>query len=391
MANPAHLEIVRGGANSITEWRIKHPHERLNLHGAKLNGIDLTGANLEGADLSEAFLNNAILPGINMVGADLACSFFDRAILGGADLSQAHAPNTQFGFAELIRANLSNADLSNAHFFQATFTLAHLYKACLKYASVPYSYFALSNLSHADLSEADLLCTEFLQCDLTGTDLTGAFVHNTIFGDCDLSVCIGLELAQHAGPSTIGVDTLIRSFRGAGNRFTPEMEKFFLNAGVPKQLLDAIPRILAGFHYCTCFIAYGDPDRAFAEKLKKDLMSKDVSVWVYSLDATPGERTWKEIGQRRRDAEKMIVLCSSQALIRDGVLKEIEEQIDEDPDKIVPISLDDTWKQDGFVIRRGHREDLKTFLLDRNYADFCDESKYGESLNRLLKGIRREK
>jgi len=42
-----------------------------------------------------------------------------------------------------------------------------------------------------------------------------------------------------------GVDTLIASFRGGGNRLTQELETFFLGAGVPKALLDALPGIVA--------------------------------------------------------------------------------------------------------------------------------------------------
>ena len=84
----------------------------------------------------------------------------------------------------------------------------------------------------------------------------------------------------------------------------------------------------------------------------------------------------------------MIVLCSYKSLIRDGVKKEIEEQIDENPDKIIPISLDNTWREDGCLIMRG-KHDLKPFLLERNYADFSDKSQYAASLNKLLKGLER--
>lgn len=106
------------------------------------------------------------------------------------------------------------------------------------------------------------------------------------------------------------------------------------------------------------------------------------------MDATVGERTWGEIGQKRQEAEKMVVLCSIQALMRDGVLKEIEEQMDEDPDKMVPISLENLWEEKGFkVVGRGDR-DLKPFLLDKNYADFANRP-YEEALERLLRGLRR--
>jgi hypothetical protein len=137
--------------------------------------------------------------------------------------------------------------------------------------------------------------------------------------------------------------------------------------------------------YCSCFICYGHPDLNFATKIVEDLRAKGVSCWLYDMNATPGKKTWGEITLKRREAEKMIVLCSIKALVRDGVKKEIEEQMDEDPDKIVPISLDDDWKHEGFQVKRGQR-DLKPFLLERNYADFKNLD-YNQALNRLLKGI----
>lgn len=92
-----------------------------------------------------------------------------------------------------------------------------------------------------------------------------------------------------------------------------------------------------------------------------DLKARGVRSWLYDLDATPGEKTWREISIRRREADKMIVLCSAGTLVRNGALREIEEQIDEDADKIVPISLDKIWKDPGFAVKRGDR-DLKPFL-----------------------------
>ena len=85
----------------------------------------------------------------------------------------------------------------------------------------------------------------------------------------------------------------------------------------------------------------------------------------------------------------MVVVCSAAALIRDGVLKEIEEQIDEEPDKMVPISRDSIWTDPGFRVMRAGR-DLTPSLRDRNYADFSDESCYEESLQRVLKALRRK-
>ena len=141
--------------------------------------------------------------------------------------------------------------------------------------------------------------------------------------------------------------------------------------------------------YYTAFVGYGGPDRDFAEKLVKDLKENGVSCWLYSLDYTPGERTWGEIGLKREESEKMIVLCSSKSLVRDGLLKELEEQIDDDPDKIIPISLDNLWKEKGFLVMRAGR-DLKPSLLDRNYADFSNELNYKDALASLIKALERK-
>lgn len=63
----------------------------------------------------------------------------------------------------------------------------------------------------------------------------------------------------------------------------------------------------------------------------------------------------------------------------------IEEQVGEDPHKMVPISLDDLWREPGFKVIRG-TGDLKPFLLERNHADFGNLP-YEEAMERLLKGL----
>lgn len=209
-------------------------------------------------------------------------------------------------------------------------------------------------------------------------------------GMCDLSQCTGLGSVQHEAASSVGVDTLIASFRGAGNKFTEQLTAFFRGTGVPDEVIKDLPRILNEVKYYSCFVCYGEPDRTFGERLVGDLESRGVTCWIYSKDYTPGERSRKEILEERRRAEKMIVLCSAHGLVRDNFLNEIEDQIDEDPEKIVPISLDKLWRHSGFRIERGNRK-LKEFLDERNYADFSDSTKYDEALERLLKGLQRQK
>ena len=341
MANKEHVAIVKRGAAAIEEWREENPGVVLELIGA-----DLGEANLSGADLSGAHLGKAHLLGANLVETNLS--------------------KVNLFLANLIVANLSGADLSGADL-----TGANLSRV---------------NLGGADLGGADLNGANFSGANLSGVDLSNARIDGTTFADCDLSIASGLETVRHEGPSSIGTNTLLSTYRSAGNRLTPELRGFFMKAGVPASLLDALPRIAGPVQYHSAFIAYGEPDRAFAERLYGYLQSKGVSCWMFAMDATPGKRTWHEIGQRRREAGKFIVLCSAEGLVRDGSKKEIEEQMDDDPDKIIPVSLDDLWKAPGFEVRRAGR-DLKPFLLERNYADFSGEAEYADAFERLLKAL----
>ncbi len=241
------------------------------------------------------------------------------------------------------------------------------------------------DLSGADLTRANLIAANLIAANLSVANFKDSILEYTIFANCNLSKCKNLSSVKHAGSSSIGIDTLIRTYKEADG-FTQELEQFFINAGVPKELLDALPQIIREIKYHSCFISYGEPDKEFAKQLYDELKRVGVPCWLYEMDSTVGERTWKEITIKRREADKMIIICSMRSLIRDGVKKEIEEQIDEDADKIIPISLDEDWKSKGFKVERGDR-DLKPFLLDKNYLDLTDRKITEDKLNRLLKAL----
>jgi GNAT superfamily N-acetyltransferase len=359
MANPEHVDLVLHGAEAIAEWRRTHPNEQLDLAEADLSLANLVGADLRGADLEAANLSGAVLH--------------------RADLS----------FANVIDADLSTADLSHANLIGAKIRYAVLSSAKLVSATL-----ALADLTLADLDGADFESAELGEAYLEAANLENTRFHQTHLGytrltSLDLSTAIGLEAVIHDDPSVVGVDTLITSVRGAGNKLTPELRTFFRGAGVPKELLDALPDIVREVEYYSCFISYGQPDLKFAEKLREDLKGRGTDCWLYEKDKTVGKRAGHEIVIERRGAEKMVVLCSAKALVRDRFLEEIEDQINEEPNKMVPISLDDLWKEPGFRVMRGTR-DLKPFLLDKNYADFANKP-YEEALDELLKGLRRPK
>jgi hypothetical protein len=182
------------------------------------------------------------------------------------------------------------------------------------------------------------------------------------------------------------VDTLIASFRGAGDRL-PELLTFFRGAGVPEELLKEVPRIVAEIKYHSCFISYGQHDLEFAKKLTEDLRAKGVSCWLWETDKTVGQRTQHEIEEKLEEYEKIVVLCSIHSLLGNGIRREIDRQLAKDPDKLVPVSLEEGWKHDNYKVDC-LGTDLKPFLVDRNYADFANKP-YDEALEELLKGLRR--
>jgi hypothetical protein len=197
----------------------------------------------------------------------------------------------------------------------------------------------------------------------------------------------GLTDVVHDGPSSVVGDTVIRSTRRAGGLLTPELWNFFRGAGVPDRLLNEAPTIAMGQRYHSCFISYGQHDLEFAKKLTEDLRGRGVSCWLWETDKTVGQRIQGEIEKNLEEHEKVVVLCSMHSLLGNGIRREIDRQWAKDPNKLVPVSIEDEWRHDNYKVEcMGF--DLKPFLIDRNYADFGRKD-YEEALRELLKGLRR--
>jgi hypothetical protein len=296
----------------------------------------------------------------------------ERLDLSGADLSKTDLQGADLSGANLRDADLERANLGRANLTGGFFLAANLYTANLIGADLNNAHFELANLTMAGLS---------------GADLSQAHVGFTILANVYLADTAGLGTVVNEAPSSVGVDTLIASFRGAGNRLTPELRAFFRGAGVPEELLDALPAIVGEVKYYSCFISYGQPDVEFAEMLTKDLRARGVPCWLWQRDKTVGKPTWGEIEQKLDEYDRMVVVCSIKALIRDGFKKEIDKQMDKNQDKLMPVSLDGEWTQDGFKAEWASR-DLKAFLVERNYADFANKS-HKEAVEELLRSLKR--
>src|SRR5438270_103106 len=91
-------------------------------------------------------------------------------------------------------------------------------------------------------SDRSFFHSYFSEVDLTGADLCEAdfnktYISDTVFRDVDLSEAKRLDTVKHQRPSTIGIDTIIRS---RGN--IPEI--FLRGAGVPQSIIEQIPALV---------------------------------------------------------------------------------------------------------------------------------------------------
>ena len=209
------------------------------------------------------------------------------------------------------RLDLSGADLQGVDLHLADLNDANLTR---------------SNLTNANLIDADLRYARLYDTLLNGTQFAGALFGYTIIANRDLSGAIGLDLARHLGTSSVGLDSILLS--------SFDLPRVFLEkVGLPAGLLTTLRGHAINNPFYSCFIAYGEPNKVFGEKLYEKLMSEGVDCWMYSKDRIPGEPTQREIDNERRAREKFIALCSAPGLLQDGFLKEIENQVDQNPDK----------------------------------------------------------
>lgn len=179
-------------------------------------------------------------------------------------------------------------------------------------------------LLEANLQEADLSSAVFNTTYVDQTNFSRAKFYNTVVADCDLSMALGLDQVEHRGPSSIRLDTILRS---GGN--IPG--SFLRGAGVPENVtadfrsLKAVP-----IEFYTCFISYSGNDQAFADRLYTDLQENGVRCWYYPESAVPGRWVWENINWAISVNDKLIVICSESSFTSPGVEKEIELPLDKE-------------------------------------------------------------
>ena len=296
MANQEHIAILEQGVKVWNRWREENPNVRPDLRYADLSSNELIGINLSKGDFF----------GTNFYGCHFSKSDFKKATLNHANLIKTDLTQTDFTGADLIRANC---------------------------------YFA--NLRRANLSGTNLGDVNLDRADLVETNFSKARIGLTSFGGVNLSESIGLDTVIHETPSTIGIDTILRS---QGN--IPVL--FLRGAGVPDTFIEYAGALINNpIEYYTCFISHSSKDQSFSERLYNDLQGKGVRCWYAPEDLKIGDKFWHRIDESIRLYDKLLVILSENSITSSWVENEVMAALEKENKQLgkmvlFPIKLDET-------------------------------------------------
>ena len=359
MANPEHVEILLQGSKIWNKWREENHKVIPDLRWANLYEANRPVANLYKANLEMADLRNAYL---------------EEANLERANLEEANLTGVRIAGANLEEANLQMANLTGAHIAGANLTGTN---------------FSAANLTDAYLAEATLILSNFSGASLQRTDFSDIEAESIQFSDVNLSTAKGLELVHHRGPSTIGIDTLIRS-KGK----IPEV--FLRGCGIPEDFITYLPSLMAKpLEFYSCFISYSHADKAFARQLHDFLQGRGIRCWLDEHQLLPGHDIFEEVDRGIKLWDKVLLCASKDSLSSWWVDNEInrafkkEQTIMKSRGKkvlaLIPLDLD------SFIFREwenGKAEQVKSRLA----ADFQgwqnDNDKLQQQFELVLKALR---
>ena len=407
MANMELVQIVKRGRDAVAAWREENPntvmdlnecymsHSRIpmvNLRGADLRNGDFMGAMVRRADLSNTFMNSAHFYRADLREANMSRSIASGANMRGADLRNANLAGINLDGATLSEANLSGADLTNANLDRTNLDRANFTGADLTGAS-----FNGANLSRTNLSEATLNEADFYEAVLNDVITGDANFHNciigyTVFQNCAMDAALGLDSIRHDAPSTIGLDTLLRS-RGA----LPE--SFILGSGIPVAVVGIQDSVSdAPVTTLEVHISCANGDIEFARQLEDNLRDQGVRTWVFAegfrgnplVDrrASSGE---EEIERWVRHYDRLIVVCTAAGLdsetVRNDITAAQESENTNDRWTMFLVDADGTMASGRSRAARLLKEDHRVFDLAGQSAG---SEEYQTALAELIENLREE-
>jgi len=239
-----------------------------------------------------------------------------------------------------------------------------------------------ADLSEANLIEADLCGTDLSRSVLYEADLTGVKAGQTILGDLDLSSVKGLDTIKHYAPSTLGIDTILRS-KGYIS------DVFLRGVGVPDTLVNQIRRLTQNpLGYFTCFISFSSKDNRFAEKLNADLRKQGVRCWFAPEDMKIGDKIRDTIEKTIRSYDKLLLIVSKHSINSAWVEKEVETALEEERRRqttvLFPVRLD----QDVMNCNKAWAADIRRTRHIGDFTGWKQDGLYDNALRRLLRDLK---
>ncbi len=397
MPNQKHFEIVKQGVDEWNKWREENPEIEPDLSDIDLSDMKLNNANLRDTDLRRSILRNTDFRGANLVRADLRAvninkaSFnlaklreanFSEAYLRESDLSEADLKKAYFIRADLVRVDLWESNLTKADFRWAYLIGTDLKEANLTQADLRWAYLSESNLSQANLSQANLIKASIIKTNLHHSNLKDVILAWTNFGDVDLSLTKELHTAHHFGPSSIGIDTIMRSDGKIPETFLREI-------GVSDNIIQNMASLTEkGLSHQRCFISHSGKDLEFAEKLYTDLQNKGVRCWFASEDLKVGDKTWDSIYHYIRMRDKVLLILSEDSISNDWVENEVNAALAEENKRKKPILF--PIRVDAAILD-SDQPWAEYINKTRNICDFSnwkDHDVYHQALDKLLGDIK---
>jgi len=285
MANPKQVELLCKGVYSWNRWHSENPEAAIDLREAHLANLDLGS------------------PGghLRLQGADLENADLSHTNLSYADLSGARLCGSNLHFGSLERAELFDADLSGA---RLTWT----------------------NLSRAHF---------------TSVKLARAVFGFSVIADVGFRGCTGLDSALHEAGSSIGVDTLVRSWN--------ELPGTFLRGcGLPEPFIANLQTLIAAMEpiqFYSCFISYSNADERFAKRLHTGLQDHGVRCWFAPESLKIGDKFRSVIDESIRGFDKLLVILSEYSITSTWVEEEVEAALEQERREkrlvLFPVRLDD--------------------------------------------------
>lgn len=359
--------------------------DKATLSYAHFDGCNFSGASLRGTKLRKTDLSNSILTSSEIIGCEASLARFVNAAMTNAYISDCDLGEAKFDGADLTGAEINNTNLDSAWFYEAMLDGININRcvcsstlfvgASLKQAKLDRVYFTRNNFHNADLS--------------------GATIGNLTFSDFDFRDIKGLEAITHKGPSTIGIDSLYRSYGKIPSAFLK-------NSGVPDEMITYAPSLIEAqgtpLQFFSCFISYSSADEAFAQKLYSRLREEKLRVWFAPEDMKAGKKIYEQIDNAIHVFDRLLIILSANSIKSEWVFTEIKkaskQEKREGKRKIFPIRLIDyevlkNWELVDADLGKDLAQEIRSYYIP-DFSDWENHDAFEAGIKRLLQDLRAE-